>query len=401
MPFEYQNNHLYLVHKEHRLNLLSLAEKLKKPAYVYDLDGLIDRLKFFKKKIQPAHTHYAIKANSHPKILKALCKENIGVDIVSGGELKIVLQAGFRGKDIMFSGVGKTSKEITEALKADILQFNVESISELKQIAKIAKDLCRKAKVAFRINPNIDLDTHSYIKTSLREHKFGMGEESLPELKEIVHQHSSQLLLHGLTMHLGSQIFDLTPIKSGIEKMLSIYEELQKEFDLKTLDIGGGLGINYKSMNYDGDIKIIEEYGAHLKKICRNFRGTLLTEPGRIIVGRFACLITQIQYLKSNPHKNFVILDTGMHHLIRPSLYQSYHRILPIVKRAGKEKTYDVVGPICESSDVLGEKRNFGPLREKDFMAILDAGAYGSVMASTYNAMELPEEIIISVGHQA
>ena len=395
MSLEYQKEQLYLVQGEQKHNLLSLACKTDTPFYLYDLTGLLERLRFFKTHTAPAHLHYAMKANSHPEILQAFCKEGVGVDVVSGGEIKLALQAGFKSQDIVFSGVGKTEEEITLALKTGILQFNVESLSELKKIAELATSLNKKARVAFRMNPDIDLNTHPYIKTGLREHKFGMEPEQLPRLKEILKQYPSHLKLQGLTLHMGSQIHDLKPLKSGILKIKNLYEEMQKEFDLKTFDVGGGLGIDYRSQDRNQDLTLIKEYGSFLKELSKTVNAQILTEPGRIIAARFACLIGEVQYIKSNSYKNFAILNTGMHHLIRPCLYQAYHQIVQLEKKSGPGRVYDVVGPICESSDVLGKDRVFSGLEEGDFMAILDAGAYGAVMASGYNAQKPPKELVI------
>ena len=339
-----------------------------------------------------------MKANSHPRILKTFADENIGVDVVSGGEIQLALKAGFKGKDIVFSGVGKTKQEIQLALEKDILQINVESQSELKRIGELARSQKKKAQVAFRMNPNIDAKTHPYITTGLRENKFGMDEENLLVLKEILHQYSDSLSLQGLTLHIGSQIQNLKPLKDSIRKIIEFYKELQKEFDLKILDVGGGLGMDYKSDQMDLDLQAIKQYGSLLKEFSKEIKGQIITEPGRIITARSACLIGEIQYLKKTPYKNFVILNTGMNHLMRPCLYQAYHRFLPLQKREGDNVVYDVVGPICESSDVLGRDRLFTQLKEGDFLAIMDTGAYGAVLANTYNAHPLPKEIFISNG---
>ena len=395
MPYQYEQNQLHLTQGKEKHNLFSLARKTGTPFYLYNLRGLIDRVRFFKKNTAPAHLHYAMKANSHPEILKAFCKEEIGVDVVSGGEIELALQAGFTGQKIVFSGVGKTEEEIKLALKADILQFNVESASELKRIGKTASTMNKKARVAFRMNPDIDLDTHPYIKTGLREHKFGLEPEELPKLKNILKQYPSSLNLHGLTLHIGSQIHDLKPLKAGILKIKTLYTQMQKEFDLKTFDVGGGLGIDYKSQDWDQDLNLIKEYGKFLNELSKTVKAQILTEPGRIITARFGCLIGEVQYIKNNSYKNFAILNTGMHHLIRPCLYQAYHQILPLKKNNNSEQLYDVVGPICESSDVLGRDRIFSGLQEGDFMAILDAGAYGAVMANQYNAQNLPKEFTV------
>ena len=396
MALKYKNNQLHIVQGKKVWNLLSLIRKTGSPCYVYNIKGLVERFRFFKQKTAPASTHYAMKANSHPEVLKALCKEGAGVDVVSGGELQLALKAGFTGRKVVFSGVGKTQEEIILALRADILQFNVESVSELKRIAQIAKKLKKPARVAFRINPDMDINTHPYIKTGLKEHKFGLESENLPELKEIIRKNSSFLHFYGLTMHIGSQIHDLSPLKAGILKICALYQDLQKEFKLKTLDVGGGLGVDYKSQNFSQDLKLITQYGAFLKKVAKTVEARILTEPGRIIVARFGTLIGEVQYIKKTAYKNFAILDTGMHHLIRPCLYQAYHEIQPLQKRPSNEKkSYDVVGPICESSDILGRDRIFSGLKEGDFLAVFDTGAYGAVMASSYNAHKPPKEGVL------
>jgi len=395
MSYEYKKERLHLIQGKQTHNLIDLVRKTGTPLYLYDLKGLTERFNFFKKATAPAHLHYAMKANSHPEILKAACKEKVGVDVVSGGEIKLALQAGFKGPQVVFSGVGNTVEEINLAINTDILQFNVESLPELNRIAKTAVSMNRKTRVALRMNPDIDLDTHPYIKTGLREHKFGLEPEQLPKLKEVLTKYSSYISLHGLTLHIGSQIHDLTALKSGILKVRSLYEQMQKEFNLKTFDIGGGLGIDYKNQDRTKDLKLIEEYGAFINEFSRTLNVRILTEPGRIITARFGCLIGEIQYIKRNAYKNFIILNTGMNHLIRPCLYQAYHCILPLEKRVGSRQVYDVVGPICESADILGRDRVFTGLKEGDFVAVLDTGAYGAVMASQYNAQHLPKEFTL------
>ena len=389
MLYEYKKNQLYFGEGVRKHNLLSLVKKTGTPVYVYDLKFLQKRLQVFQKHIAPAHVHYAMKANSHPDILKVFVQGGAGVDVVSGGEIKLALKAGFKGQDIVFSGVGKTEEEIELGLKINILQFNVESVSELRRIGKISRQKKKKAQVAFRVNPDINVETHPYIKTGLREHKFGLQVEEIPLLKEVLKQYSSHLILQGVAMHIGSQIHDITALKSAILKLKSLYENLQAEYQLKTFDVGGGLGIDYKS-HAGSDLSIIKEYGSFLNQ---GFKAQILTEPGRILTARTACLIAEVQYIKSNAYKNFVILNTGMHHFLRPCLYQAYHQIWPLQKRAGEKKVYDVAGPVCESSDILGKDRVFSGLREGDFMAILDTGAYGEVLASHYNAFP-PAKVI-------
>ena len=384
MLYQYKNNQLYFGEGARKHQLASVIKKSGTPAYVYDLTGLRKRLQFFQKQIAPAHVHYAVKANSHIEILNLLAQKGTGVDVVSGGEIDLALKAGFKGQDMVFSGVGKTKEEIALGLKKNILQFNVESVSELKRIGQISRQKNKKARVAFRVNPDINVETHPYIKTGLREHKFGLSMDQIPLLKEVLKQHSPHLVLQGVAMHIGSQIQDLKALKSAVLKLKTLYESLRSEYPLKTFDVGGGLGIDYKS-GAEADLPIIKAYGAFLKQISKNLSAQILTEPGRILIARFACLTAEVQYIKSNGDKNFVILNTGMHHFMRPCLYQAYHQIWPLQKRAGAKVIYDVAGPVCESADILGKDRVFSDLREGDFLAVLDTGAYGAVLASHYN----------------
>lgn len=395
MAFKYRDKRFCIEQGKHYVDLLSMAQKIKNPFYVYDLDALLARLEFFKKNVAPAKVYYAVKANTCAGVLKVLCEQGVGVDVVSGGEIQLARKAGFLAKDIIFSGVGKTVGEIELALREGILQFNVESVSELKRIAEVAGRLNKLARVAFRMNPDVDIPAHPYIKTGLREGKFGLDEENLPELKEVLQSRSLQLC--GLTLHIGSQLFDLRPLKLAIQRVKRLYEDLLKDFDLSILDVGGGLGLDYRG-DIEGDEVLIKEYGLMLKDVMKGFSGQVFVEPGRIITGRFGCLVGEVQYIKRGLCKNFIVLNTGMHHLIRPCLYQAYHRILPLEERSGDGVVYDVVGPICESSDILGRDRVFSGLREGDFLGVLDAGAYGAVMASRYNAHDLPREILVSAG---
>ena len=392
MLCQYKKNQLYFGEGARKYKLASVIKPAGTPVYVYDLHGLQKRLKFFQKQIAPAHVHYAMKANSHPSILKIFAQGSAGVDVVSGGEIQMALKAGFKGQDIVFSGVGKTKEEIALGLNKNILQFNVESVSELKRIGQISREKNKKARVAFRVNPDINVETHPYIKTGLREHKFGLSMEQIPLLKEVLKQHTGYLILQGVAMHIGSQIQNLKALKAATLKLKSLYENLQSEYALKTFDVGGGLGIDYKA-KAETDLPIIKEYGAFLKQISKKISARILTEPGRILTARFACLTAEVQYIKSNGDKNFVILNTGMHHFMRPCLYQAYHQIWPLQKRVGVKAIYDVAGPVCESADILGTDRVFSNLKEGDFLAILDTGAYGAVLASHYNAFP-PAKII-------
>ncbi|MGZ3694902.1 MAG: diaminopimelate decarboxylase [Bdellovibrionota bacterium] len=383
--------------EEHTLSLPELVAKHgSEPFYLYDLDGMRTRVRKLKSVYPGIQPHYAMKANGAPRVLRTFLDEKIGIDTVSGGEIKIALKAGFQGKDIIFSGVGKSRAEIELAIGSGIRQINVESPAELKRIIEMARAAGKKARVGFRINPDVDAKTHPYITTGFRENKFGMGEHFVPELRELLKGTSDAVELVGLTLHIGSQLRDIRPMEAAIGKTLPLYDLfLGDGHPMRTLDIGGGLGISYEEehRNPSQDLDLIEGYGAMLRSALKNFKGEVLCEPGRILVGSCGTLVGEVQYVKSTPDRNFLILNTGIHHLMRPALYQAFHRIMPVQLHKGRgKKTYDIVGPICESSDVLGKQREFEETLAGEFVAIADAGAYGYSMASSYNEHEMPTQ---------
>ncbi|PIS10022.1 MAG: diaminopimelate decarboxylase [Bdellovibrio sp. CG10_big_fil_rev_8_21_14_0_10_47_8] len=369
------------------------------PLYVYSAQGLQTRLDFFKsvlsKSLKQSYSiHYAIKANAHIGILNLFREQGLGIDVVSGGEMKNALDVGFRPEQVIFSGAGKTKDEIRQGLQAGIRQFNVESPSELKRISDLAKEQKKMAVVVLRINPGVDPKTHPYIATGFKENKFGIDESSLPEcLTEI--RNRPELQLRGLSSHIGSQLLDLSVMTEAFGKMRKIFEELRAQgFALESLDVGGGLGLDYRQSE-DRDSAVIESYGRVLSESLKGLEAHIQFEPGRVLVARAGVLLTQIQYIKKTPHRNFVICNSGMHHLIRPALYQAFHRIFPLIQRSGENLTADVVGPVCESSDFFGKDRSFQGLQEGDWLCVAEAGAYGASMASLYNAFPLPKEILL------
>lgn len=375
----------------------SLLAGYQRPIYFYNTQDIEKRVQALKTAFdRPVHLHYAVKANAHSEILKTLREIGCGADVVSIGEMQLALNSGFLAEQIVFSGVGKTRGEIRKALELGVGQLNVESPSELARIASIAKELGFSAPVAFRMNPDVNPNTHPYIKTGFRDNKFGMDFSLLSECLEIYETFSSSLDLRGLTMHIGSQLRDLEALCEATEKLRALFDQLvNKGYPLKTLDLGGGLGIDYQNFAGPSEFDFITEYGQRFSKILEGFQGEVHLEPGRILVARSGLLITQVQYIKKTPYKNFAIVDTGMHHLLRPALYQGFHRILPLQEptTSGEFEIYDVVGPICESSDVLGADRLLPRLQEGDFLAIADVGAYGRSMASGYNVHEFPLEL--------
>lgn len=364
--------------------------------YLYDLDGMRTRVGALRDAYPGIQIHYAMKANTAAPVLRVFQKAGTGVDVVSGGEIKTALKAGFNAGDVIFSGVGKTRQELDLAIGLGIKQINVESPQELVRIIEMARALGKRPRVAFRMNPDVDAKTHPYITTGFRENKFGMGEHFVPELISLLKNAAGAVEPVGLTLHIGSQLQDISPIEDAIHKTLAVWEKFRAAgIALRSLDVGGGLGISYKEEHTipSGDLALLAGYGDMLRRALRGFTGEVLCEPGRILVGSCGTLVGEVQYVKETPDRTFLILNTGMHHLIRPALYQAHHRILSVQQHSGREKKkYDVVGPICESSDVLGKERELPETRQGEWLAVADAGAYGFAMASTYNEHELPKQ---------
>ncbi len=371
--------------------------------YVYDLKNV--ELRFQKLQnslggIENLRTHYAVKANSNKEILKKIKDLGLGLDVVSGGEMERAFDCGFLAEDIIFSGVGKSVGEISLSMDRKIRQINVESPQELERIGRLAQSKNKKINVAFRMNPAVNPITHPYITTGMSENKFGMESAFIPELTGILEKYRKHLCLRGLSMHIGSQLLDLSVIREATEKLFFIYQELQRlGFKMGSLDIGGGVGIHYQDMDEKRDFKTMKSYGDALRSALKDFQGEILIEPGRVLVARCGVLLCQVEYTKETSHKNFAILNTGMHHFMRPALYQAEHRILPLRKDESlPKKVYDLVGPVCESSDFLAKTQSLQSLFQGDFLAICDTGAYGYSMASNYNGYPLPKEFILSAG---
>ena len=366
-------------------------QKIGTPVYLYDLSGFEERVNFFKKKM-PSNgvAFFAMKANNHEKILKVIRHAGFGVDVVSLGELRRALSVGFKPRQIVFSGVGKTKEEIQSAIKLRINQINVESLPELERISEVAEKLKIKTRVALRVNPDIEVRTHRYIQTGFRENKFGLEFSSMPAVLAII-QKTRWLRLQGLTLHIGSQITEIEPFILSFRKTLKLYKDLKnKGHQLTTFDVGGGLGIDYTHGDLHADEKRIADYMKVVKKEISSSVKRIYFEPGRILVARFGALFTEVQYVKRTSHKNFLIVDTGMHQLLRPALYEAYHRIEPMVDFQPysnlKTGRFDVVGPLCESSDILGLDRELPiSLKAGDILKICDVGAYGAVMSNRYN----------------
>ncbi len=382
------------------VSLETLAKRFGTPLYVYSADQIVERLQMFQDALA-GREHlvcYAVKANSALAILKLLADRGAGFDIVSGGELERVLATapGAAGR-VVFSGVGKTAAEIDLALKAGILQFNVESEAELELLAACARKLRILARYALRVNPDVFADTHPYISTGLREHKFGIDIRRAPAIYKNAAS-NRWLKANGISVHIGSQIRSAAPFGAAVERVSKLAHELRREgIALETIDAGGGLGIDYHGGAFDAAVKV-QEYAAALEHALGEFEGRLLIEPGRFLVAQAGALLARVLYVKRNGKKTFVIVDAAMNDLIRPALYQAHHEIVPVRRRAGKPRVVDVVGPVCESGDFFARDRRLAPVEPGDLVALLDAGAYGMAQSSNYNTRARAAEVLVESG---
>ena len=385
----YKDDELYF----QQIALSHLVKQHGTPIYVYSLSVIQERLqKFIQAFDHQISVHFAMKCNANQKILQQMQKAQIGVDVVSQGEIKEAFAVGFQPSDVIFSGVAKTIKELTFAIENNIKQINVESPQELERIGILTEKLGKTACVAFRYNPDVNPVTHPYITTGLRENKFGMDSSFLPEIESILKKYQ-RLILRGVTIHIGSQVLDISVIQEAIEKTIPIYKYFESlGFPIESFDVGGGLGIPYQKEQQTPNI---DHYGQMILGLLKPLSCEIICEPGRILMAPAGILLTEVQYIKSTSFKNFAMVDTGMHHLLRPALYDAHHEIWPLKQKKGLGKVYDVVGPICESADVIGKSRLLKELKQGDLLAILDVGAYGYIMANKYNAHPFPEEIFI------
>ncbi len=399
--FLYKNDELILEQGGALVPVHEIAKGRDGPFYLYDIQGLREWVRFFFQATgRRLKVFFAMKANSNREILKAFLEEGCGVDVVSGGEACLARQTGFSPKKICFSGVGKSALDLKEAVEQEFFQINVESLEELRRLAGICEKKAKPCRIGLRINPNVDFSAHPYIKTGLRGHKFGFEEEELPPLLKFIRSHKL-IHLQGLSMHLGSQIFDLDPLFQAIKRLRALFEKLQKEgWPLKTLDIGGGLAVNYQKADFEGEKELVWQFGQGLKALLGDFHGEALAEPGRLLTARFGVLCAQVEYIKKSPAKQFAILNSGMNHFLRPALYGAKHRALPLKKSKGPQQIYDIVGPICETGDTIAKNRLLPPLKSGDWLAIADAGAYGFVMANQYNLQPAVQEVCFYQGRE-
>ncbi|MFN3921038.1 MAG: diaminopimelate decarboxylase [Caldimicrobium sp.] len=370
-----------------------IVKRFGTPLYIYSAKTIRRHFRVFDSAFNGINhlTCYSVKANSNLGILALLRQEGAGADVVSLGELKRALRAGIPSQKIVFSGVGKTSEEMEFALHAGILMFNVESAEELEVLGEIAKKLKIKAPFALRVNPNVDPKTHPYISTGLRKNKFGIPEEEVISLY-LKAKENPYLLPIGLDAHIGSQLTEISPFVDAVRRLKELWRELNsRDFELKYLDLGGGLGIVYEAE----EPPLPEEYSKSIVEELKDLPITLILEPGRVIVGNAGILVTKVLYTKSNKEKNFVIVDAGMNDLIRPAFYQAYHKIIPLEDRGEEEIIADIVGPICESGDFLAKERKISKVKRGDYLVVMSAGAYGFVMSSNYNSRPRAAEVLV------
>jgi len=388
--FLYKNGELYC----EGVPVSSIAQRVGTPFYCYSSNTLANHYRAFDKAFAgvPNVICFALKSNSNGAVLRVLGREGAGADIVSGGELFRALRAGIDPKKIVYAGVGKRRDEIEYALKVGILMFNVESGEELIAIDRAAKEMHAKAKIALRVNPNIDPKTHAYISTGLKENKFGIPIEEALEYYQLA-RGLANIEVVGVHQHIGSQITEVQPFIDAIEKLTGFVKELRAAgMDITHINIGGGIGITYK----DETPPLPKEVAAAITPMLKASNCTIVMEPGRALVGNAGILVTRALYRKDSGEKKFLIVDAGMNDLIRPSLYDAYHEIKPLVEPSSpKHETYDVVGPICESGDFLAKDRSLPIIQPGECLAVLGAGAYGFSMSSNYNSRPRVAEVIV------
>ena len=388
--FQYKNEQLYV----EDLPVKQLAEEFGTPLYIYSRATLERHWHAFDSALGK-HPHlicYAVKANSNIGILNIMAKLGSGFDIVSQGELERVLAAGGEASKVVFSGVAKSRAEIMRALEVGIRCFNVESVAELHHINQIAGEMGKVAPISLRVNPDVDAHTHPYISTGLKENKFGV---SVDEAREVYKLAATlpHVKITGMDCHIGSQLTELQPFLDATDRLIRLMEQLKEDgITLKHLDLGGGLGVTYT----DEMPPHPSDYATALLNKLKDYEDLeIILEPGRAIAANAGILVAKVQYLKSNESRNFAITDTGMNDMIRPALYEAYMNIIEIDRTLGREKAiYDVVGPVCETSDFLGKQRELA-IAEGDYIAQRSAGAYGASMSSNYNSRPRTAEVLV------
>ncbi|GAB6072223.1 diaminopimelate decarboxylase [Venenivibrio stagnispumantis] len=375
------------------VSIETIAKKVGTPFYLYSKKAIIDKINEYKEafKDYPTIICYAAKANSNLSILKIFQENDIGCDIVSGGELYKAKKAGIPSNKIVYAGVGKTDFEIEFAIRENILSFNVESYQEIEVINSIAEKVGKVARISIRVNPDVDPKTHPYISTGMKKSKFGIDiDEALNIYKKAMQFKNIEII--GVHCHIGSQIMSISPYIEAVSKVAELVDKLKKEgIELKYFDIGGGIGIKYKITDEPPNIK---DFANAIIPIVKQTGLNLIIEPGRSLIGEAGALITKVLFLKDKKEKHFVIVDSGMNDLVRPSIYDAYHHIMA-VKIKDKTIKADIVGPICESGDFLGIDREICQVERGDLVAVMSAGAYGASMSSNYNVRPRALEVLV------
>ncbi len=395
----------YLSYKNHQkadqlfvedVAINEIAEAVGTPFYCYSRRNLIENYRnfsdaFIRSEIADVKICYAIKANYNLHLVKILAELGAGIDAVSAGEIFRALKAGINPKKIVFAGVGKTREEISFALKNGVEEFSVESVAEMFLLSEVATELRKKAKFSLRVNPNVDAKTHDKISTGRKGDKFGVD----IDLAEEIYQKASKLpgiQIYGIAMHIGSQITSIEPFEAAFRKMRQLCLKLRANgHKISALDFGGGIGILYKNEN----TLLVQDYVNLLKELTHDLDVNITIAPGRALVGSAGVMISKVVFLKETAVKNFVVIDAAMNDLMRPGLYGSYHEILPVVKKNGAKAKFDLVGPVCESTDVLAQARELIDPKSADLIAFISAGAYGSAMSNEYNCRPLIPEVLV------
>ena len=375
-----------------KVSIPSIVKKYGTPSYCYSFSKLKENINFLKKNFKSFSPLicFAVKSNTNVNIIREIKKFGLGADVVSIGELMMVLKAGINPNKIVFSGVGKTSSEISFAVDKKILLINAESLSEIKEINRIAKSKNKKITIGVRLNPNTDAKTLSQISTGKKENKFGVNKNTFHKIINYC-KISKNINLKCLSVHIGSQILDYRPYEKMLRSISQILDKTDHKFEF--IDLGGGMGITYSDKNKKLNYK---KYNAAIIKFLNKHKVKIIFEPGRSIVGNTGTLVAKVIYIKDSGSKKFIILDTAMNDLMRPALYGAFHRTLAVTKTYKKsKKPYEFVGPICESTDKFTTLKKFQELKEKDLIAICDVGAYGMSLSSNYNLRPRPVELLI------
>ena len=389
--FKYKSNHLYV----ENVSIGDITKSIVTPFYVYSATMIERNFLSLQSRLSDLNhlICFAVKANSNQAVLKTLAALGSGADVVSLGELKRALHAGINAKKIVFSGVGKTAQEIEYALEQEIFQFNVESVAELHTINNVALRCNKKAQIAIRINPNIAVDTHAKITTGTAENKFGIHYEHALDTF-LLADSLPGIAVQGIHVHIGSQITDVTPFRATFKRVADLYKQLKTLcIDIRVLDLGGGLGVCYDPEN--DKLPNMADYRQIIDDELSEFNGKYIVEPGRSLTADAGGLVSQVIYDKLGAGRNFLIIDAAMNDFARPSLYDAYHRISPVIESGKANKKYDIVGPVCESGDTFAVARTLPGLGSGDLVVIRDCGAYGAVMSGTYNTRPLIAEVMV------